>query len=97
MPASKTDTAFGKRLPCNFDELLGQGQRGFLTPDLEDRLEVLCDLGHRRGQHIALEVDDAPLPACPGKSPEDGGLYSLVVVGDYQAHALQPSGLEGSE
>src|SRR5215210_8132620 len=42
------------------DELLGQGMRGLLPPNLEDRLYVLGDLAHLAsrhvGEHVALEV-----------------------------------------
>src|SRR5215207_8219632 len=67
--------------------------RGFLSPHLEDRFEVLGYLRHRGGrhvrEHVALEVDDAPLPVHPRQLAPDSGLYPLVVVAYHQTYPTQ--------
>ena len=46
------------------------------------------------GQHVAQEVDPAPLPGRAGEHRADRGLEAFVGVGDHQLHPVQPAGLQ---
>ena len=65
------------------------------TCSLEDRLEIgsdtLCLALRDMGEHVALEVDRAPLPRGPREFDLDGGLDRVVVVGDHQLDAAEPA------
>src|SRR5215210_6172633 len=83
----------GSERAVKLHELLGQSFRVLLSPHLEERLQVfghLCNRGSWHvGEHVAFEVDDAPLPLHSRQLPEGRRLYPLVLVVDHRVYSLQ--------
>src|SRR5215210_2856619 len=83
-PCLKHRNRLRKTLAVELEELPGQGLRRLLAPDLEDGLQILGDLRHRGGrhvrEHVALEMDHAPLPPYSRQLTGHRRLYPLVVV-----------------
>src|SRR5215210_274609 len=83
-PGLKHPNRLRETLCVELYELLCQGSRRLLAPDLEDRLQILGDLCHRGGrhvgEHVALEMHHAPLPPHSRQLARHRRLYPLVVV-----------------
>jgi hypothetical protein len=71
-------------LSQKLDEFFGQGSRRLLALDLEDRLQVLGDLRHpgarNMREHVALDLNDAPLPPYAQQLARHRRHGALVVV-----------------